>query len=117
MPQKQYDILPGSRILVTGANSYIGSNIIDLLLELGFQVLGTVRTEKPWLNELFETKYSKDRFATVVIPSLDVESVLEEVFTDIAGIVHVVRFPSIAASLLCPNDSLTLLKYRRQTFQ
>ena len=90
MPQKQYAILPGSRILVTGANSYIGSNIIDLLLELGFQVLGTIRAEKPWLNELFDAKYGKGRFSTIVIPSLDAEGVFDEVLTSVAGIVHVV---------------------------
>ena len=48
---------PGDRILVTGANSYLASNIIDLFLSLGYSVRGTIRTEKPWLDRYFTSKY------------------------------------------------------------
>lgn len=80
----------GSRVLVTGANSYIGSNIIDLLLELGYNVRGTVRAEKLWLNELFEKKYGKGRFETSIIPSLEKEGAFDDALIDVAGVVHVV---------------------------
>lgn len=90
MSSKQYAIPQGSQILVTGANGYIGSNIVDLLLDLGFRVRGTVRAEKPWLNELFEKKYGKDKFETVVASELEKEGVFDELLHDVAGIVHVV---------------------------
>lgn len=90
MAQKQYAIPQGSKVLVTAANSYIGSNIVDLLLELGFYVRGTVRTEKPWLNELFDKKYGKGRFETVIVPGAEIEGVFNDMLSDIAGIIHVV---------------------------
>lgn len=90
MSQKQYALPRGSRILVTAANSYIGSNIVDLLLELGFQVRGTVRAEKPWLNNLFEKKYGKDRFETVIVPGAEKEGAFDDVLDGVAGIIHVV---------------------------
>jgi nucleoside-diphosphate-sugar epimerase len=90
MSQKQYAIPQGSQILVTGANGYIGSNIVDLLLDLGFRVRGTVRAEKPWLNELFEKKYGKDPFETVIVPGSEKEGIFDDVLNDVTGIVHVV---------------------------
>jgi uncharacterized protein YbjT (DUF2867 family) len=82
----------GSRILVTGANSYLGSNIIDLLLELGYNVRGTVRGEKPWLDRLFEDKYGKGRFETLVTPSLEEPGAFDRTLVDVAGVVHVVSY-------------------------
>ena len=42
----------GSRILVTAANGYIASHVVDQLLVLGYAVRGTIRAPKPKLNEL-----------------------------------------------------------------
>lgn len=36
-------LLPGSRILVTGANGYIASHVVDQLLALRYVVRGTIR--------------------------------------------------------------------------
>jgi nucleoside-diphosphate-sugar epimerase len=90
MSQKQYALPRGSCILVTAANSHIGSNIVDLLLELGFQVRGTVRADKPWLNGFFEKKYGKNRFETVVVPGAEKEGAFDDVLDDVTGIIHVV---------------------------
>lgn len=90
MAPKIYAIPKGSLILVTGANSYIGSHIIDLLLELGYNVRGTVRSPKPWLNELFEKKFGNNRFETAIIPVLEKEGALDDTMSGVSGIVHVV---------------------------
>jgi nucleoside-diphosphate-sugar epimerase len=89
-PQDKYALPPGARILVTGANGYIGSHIVDVLLSLGYIVRGTVRVEKPWLNELFDSKYGPGRFETVIVPKLDDKQALIEVLGDVSGIAHVV---------------------------
>lgn len=90
-PKDLYAIHPGARILVTGANGYIGSHVVDVLLSLGYLVRGTVRAEKPWLNELFDSKYGPGQFETVVVPELNDKEALIMVLSDVSGIAHVVR--------------------------
>ncbi|KAL1846458.1 hypothetical protein Plec18170_009184 [Paecilomyces lecythidis] len=89
MTGKEYAIPQGSRILVTGANGYIGSNIVDLLLELGYIVRGTVRTEKPWLDRLFENKYGKGKFESVIVEAMEKEGAFDSAIQGVAGVVHV----------------------------
>lgn len=87
----QLTALPkGSLILVTGANGYIGAKVADTLLQLGYRVRGTVRSEKPWLNEQFN-KYGEGAFEQVVLPSLVDEQALGHAMTGAAGVAFVVR--------------------------
>lgn len=62
-------VQPGSKILVTGGNGYIGVSAIGLLLERGYTVRATVRRKVDWLSELFEEKY-KDKFEVVVVEDI-----------------------------------------------
>ncbi|KAK3652916.1 hypothetical protein LTR56_004864 [Elasticomyces elasticus] len=92
---ESYAIRVGERILVTGANGFIGSNIVDFLLSLGYIVRGTVRSEKSWLTEMFELKYGAGRFESRVVPALDDKEALTTALDSISGVVHVasdVRF-------------------------
>lgn len=91
----QPTIPKGSLILVTGANSYIGSNIVDLLLELGYNVRGTIREKKPWLDTLFEKRHGQGRFESSVVASLDEVGAFDEVLKGVAGVVHVVSPPCV----------------------
>ena len=86
----EYAISPGSLILVTGANSYIATHIIDLLLGLGYNVRGTVRAERPWLNEYFEQKYGQGRFKTVLVQKMEEEGAFDDYMHGVAGVIHVV---------------------------
>lgn len=89
-----------SLVLVTGANGYIGSHIVDQLLHLGYNVRGTVRNEKPWLNKLFEDKYGQNRFETCVVPSLDDAGAFVKAAKGASGFIHVVSLILFTESLL-----------------
>ncbi|KAL5332432.1 NAD(P)-binding protein [Aspergillus crustosus] len=84
-----YAIKVGERILVTGANGFVGSNIVDLLISLGYIVRGTVRSERPWLNEVLEKKHGAGKFESVTVPTLDDEKALAAVLDGVSGVVHV----------------------------
>lgn len=90
----------GSLILVTVANGYIGSNVVDCLLQLGFKVRGTIRTPKPWLDQPFQRNYRINSFQSVVIPSLENEAAVNDAMTGVSGVMHVVR-----TNISTKNDS------------
>jgi nucleoside-diphosphate-sugar epimerase len=91
-PSKSLRIPQGETVLVTGANGYIATHIVDTLLDQGYNVRGTVRSEKPWLNKYFDGKYGKGRFETRILAVLEKEGALDEVVKGVAGIIHAVRF-------------------------
>jgi nucleoside-diphosphate-sugar epimerase len=90
MSPKEYAIPQGSLVLVTGANGYIASHIVQLLLEMGYHVRGTVRSAKPWLNEYFEEKFGKGKFETIVVPDMTKEGAFETAAKQCAGVIHTV---------------------------
>ena len=91
MAKNSYVLPSGSRILVTGANGYIASHVVDKLLGLGYLVRGTVRAPKPWLNEYFEQKYGPNVFETVFVESFGNKDELEGIMQDVDGVIHSVR--------------------------
>ncbi|KAK4069893.1 uncharacterized protein Triagg1_6688 [Trichoderma aggressivum f. europaeum] len=89
MGPSEYAIPPGGWVLVTGANGYIASHIVDILLQLGYNVRGTVRQEKPWLDRFFEDKYGKGRYESIVVPAMEEEDAFASAAKGMNGIIHV----------------------------
>ncbi|PLB54020.1 cinnamoyl-CoA reductase [Aspergillus steynii IBT 23096] len=85
----EYAIPIGSEILVTGANGYIASHVIDILLKMGYMVRGTVRAEKPWLDQYFSEKYGDSVYKSVIIPAFDDVDALREALKDVSGVIHI----------------------------
>ncbi|RAH50395.1 aldehyde reductase II [Aspergillus brunneoviolaceus CBS 621.78] len=85
----EYVIPPGSLILVTGANGYIASHTIDILLHRGYKVRGTVRTAKPWLDSYFAERYGEGRYESIIIPLLDDPEMCRRAMQDVSGVLHI----------------------------
>ncbi|KAL4879729.1 putative aldehyde reductase [Aspergillus karnatakaensis] len=81
----------GSLILVTGANGFIASHVIDQLLDAGYNVRGTVRdlTRTNWLNELFENKYGTGRLETVQVPDITTQTAFADAVKGVSAIAHI----------------------------
>ncbi|KAK0757255.1 hypothetical protein N5P37_009971 [Trichoderma harzianum] len=92
----EYAIPPGSLVLVTGANGYIASHIVNELLELGFKVRGTVREEKPWIDRFFEEKYGKGRFESIVVRAMEDDKAFALAAAGTSGVIHVASDGSFA---------------------
>ena len=87
-------------MLVTGANGYIATHIVDVLLEEGYNVRGTLRSEKSWLNKYFDQKYGTGRFETRIVEALNDDGAFDEVVKGVAGIVHVVSLEAVDTEYL-----------------
>jgi nucleoside-diphosphate-sugar epimerase len=106
MTQAQNHIVPpGSKVLVTGANGYIASHIIKVLLDLGYLVQGTVRTPMPWLTEYFEKRYGSGRFELIVVSDFQQSDAFDESVKGVSGVIHVVCF--LYTRLFCQKYELT----------
>lgn len=70
--QPEFAIPVGSLVVVTGANGFIASHVVDQLLQLGYRVRGTVRSVKRggWTTEYFNTKYGPNSFELVEVAEM-----------------------------------------------
>ncbi|KAI1209194.1 NAD(P)-binding protein [Annulohypoxylon truncatum] len=84
-------IKPGSLVLVTGVNGFIGSHIADQILHYGYRVRGTTRNipRDQWLEEFFEKKYGPGKFELVEVPDMLADGAFDEVVKGVSGLVHV----------------------------
>ncbi|KAJ5153673.1 NAD-dependent epimerase/dehydratase [Penicillium coprophilum] len=98
MANQDYYLPRGSRILVTGANGFVGSNVVYNLLELGFKVRGTVRSEKPWLDEMFQGEFGQDAYESVVLANFENVDTLVEVMEGVSGVAHVASDVSFSSN-------------------
>ncbi|KAI5459554.1 aldehyde reductase [Mariannaea sp. PMI_226] len=81
---------PGSQILVTGASGFIGSHIVDQLLDAGYRVRGITRDaiKNAWLIDLFEKKYGQGLFELCSTPNMDHKASFSSVLKGVSGIIH-----------------------------
>ncbi|KAF8877440.1 hypothetical protein BD779DRAFT_1663913 [Infundibulicybe gibba] len=81
-------IQPGSTVLVTGANSFIGIWVVRNLLEKGYRARGVVRSEHKadYIRELF-SEYG-DKFEMVVVEDITEEGAFDEAVKGVDAIEH-----------------------------
>ncbi|KAJ7164479.1 hypothetical protein C8R46DRAFT_1163819 [Mycena filopes] len=103
----------GSRVLVTGANGFIASHVVDQLLAAGYNVRGTSRSaeKSKWLSELFSKKYGPGRFESVAVPDMVADGAFDEAVKGVSGICHlasVITFSDKVDEVVPPTVKGTL---------
>lgn len=70
----------GSLVLVTGANGFLASHVVDQLLQAGYNVRGTVRevSKAAWLKEYIEANYGTGRFEVAEVPDMAADNAFDE---------------------------------------
>lgn len=70
----------GSLVLVTGANGYIASHIVDQVLLAGYHVRGTVRdaAKAAWTTEVFNSRHGAGTYSAVVVPDMAVDGAFDD---------------------------------------
>ncbi|KAL4259845.1 NAD(P)-binding domain superfamily protein [Pleurotus pulmonarius] len=82
-------ITPGSKVLVTGATGFIGIWVTRTLLEKGYSVRGTVRSERKGKYVLDYFKSYGEKFETVIVEDISKEGAFDEAVEDVDAIAHV----------------------------
>jgi len=81
-------VLPPAKVLVTGASGFIAAWVVKTLLEKGYKVVGTVRSEKKgnYLKNLF--KDHADRFSFVIVEDIEKEGAFDEAVVGCDAVEH-----------------------------
>jgi len=81
----------GSLVLVTGANGFIASNVVDQLLTAGFRVRGCVRNieRTKWMQTLLDEKYGPGKFELYQVPDMSVANAYDKAIIGASGLCHV----------------------------
>ncbi|KAH6613138.1 NAD dependent epimerase/dehydratase [Boeremia exigua] len=100
-------VAPGSIVLVTGANGFVGAHVADQLLQQGYKVRGTVRDAKKhqWLADLFTNKYGEGRFDLITVKDMKEPDAFDDAVSGVSGIVHVA---SVRSMNVTPEELLRI---------
>ncbi|KAL9941454.1 hypothetical protein ACHAQF_003640 [Verticillium nonalfalfae] len=90
LPVEQFVVPRGSIVLVTGANGFIGSNIADQFLKLGYRVRGTTRSPEKhaWVGALFSKEYGPGNFELVAVPDMSTQGAFYQAVKGVSAVVH-----------------------------
>lgn len=109
MPSPQnVAILSGSLVVVTGANGFIGSHVVDQLLQAGYRVRGTARSvvRAGWTADFFGGKYGEGKFELIEVSDMAVPGCFDKAVKGASGLVHVA---TPVMQLLDPNAAVPMV--------
>ncbi|KIY03615.1 uncharacterized protein Z520_00306 [Fonsecaea multimorphosa CBS 102226] len=80
----------GSLVVVSGANGFIASHVVDQLLLAGYRVRGTVRNSQKsaWLIDYFGNKYGPGKFELIEVPEMAEDGAFDEAVKGASGFIH-----------------------------
>ncbi|KAI0359675.1 NAD-P-binding protein [Trametes cingulata] len=97
---------PPAKVLVTGANGYVGCWVVRALLDKGYSVRAAVRTQKKadTLSALIAAKHpsAASAFECAVVADITLEEALDELMDGVQGVVHTAT--PVTFSLEDPED-------------
>jgi len=98
----------GSLVIVTGANGYIASHVVDQLLLARYHVRGTVRSiqRAGWMQNYFDEKYGSGKFSLFEVPDMAAAGAFDEAIKGASGIAHVAT-PVMAS--FDPNEAVPVV--------
>ncbi|KAF5353764.1 hypothetical protein D9757_012943 [Collybiopsis confluens] len=81
---------PGKQILVTGCNGFIAAWIVRLLLQKGYTVIGTVRSEDKGLKmkEILKSNGLGEGFDFIVVSDIVKEGAFDEAVKGVDAVIH-----------------------------
>ena len=85
-------IPPGSWILVTGVNGFLGSHTAKQFLERGYKVRGSVRNleQSSWLvQDVFKLYVDCGDFELIAVPDLAIEHAFDGAMKGISAVAHI----------------------------
>ncbi|KAF7966338.1 hypothetical protein HWV62_20284 [Athelia sp. TMB] len=107
----------GSVVLVTGANGFIASHVVEALLAAGYKVRGTTRTTSKLatLQARWHKKFGLDSFETVAVEDITKEGAFDMALQGVSGVAHIASpttFSTNPAEVIEPsvNGTLSILR-------
>ncbi|KAI0700950.1 hypothetical protein BC835DRAFT_323400 [Cytidiella melzeri] len=91
-----------STILVTGANGFLGTWIVDTLLARGYSVRAAVRTKDKGLHLATQYKSYGDKLQIFAIGNMEAEGAWDQAVEDVDGVIHSAADSSLDAK--SPQD-------------
>lgn len=83
---KTGSITNSSRILVTGANGYIGTHITKVLLQAGYSVKAAVRSMASSEAIIRSHPEYEDRLSFAIVPDITISGAYDEAVKDVDGV-------------------------------
>ncbi|RDW58448.1 hypothetical protein BP5796_12378 [Coleophoma crateriformis] len=97
----------GSWVLVVGAASFVGSNIVQAFLKLGYKVRATDYSlpQASWMADDFFASYAADgHFELVIVPDIGEENAFDSVIKGVSAVIYVAS----VVTTFNPNDTIPL---------
>lgn len=81
---------PPARVLVTGANGYIAVWVVKTLLDRGYSVRGTVRSESKTehLRKIFKSEIDSGKLELIIVEDITVPGAFDDAVKDVDAIEH-----------------------------
>lgn len=79
-------ILPPAKVLVTGANGFLGMHIVKKLIERGYTVRGAVRSASK--GDYIASVFGTDRFEYCIVPDMEAPGAYDDAVKGVDAIEH-----------------------------